>query len=132
MLKPPVPSYTELIPLLHGHDLRLKNHQTEISSNLAFYTKKSSNSRREGMPGSFSFKGRGFYQSGYQPGTGGAGYQSGAGGAGYQSGATSAGYQSGAGGAGYQSGATGAQSNQSMKENKDPKITGNQEASTTE
>jgi hypothetical protein len=32
MLKPPVPSYADLIPLLQSHELRSKGHQSDLTN----------------------------------------------------------------------------------------------------
>ncbi|GAV58726.1 UBN2_3 domain-containing protein, partial [Cephalotus follicularis] len=39
MLKPPVPTYFEIIPLLHSHELRNKHHKpAEVNQSMAFYS----------------------------------------------------------------------------------------------
>lgn len=71
MLKPPVPFYADLIPLLQSHELRYKGHQSElVNYSMAFYgqqyggdnNKNKYNNKKRGQ--SFTSKGKGFPQTG--------------------------------------------------------------------
>ncbi|GAV75343.1 UBN2_2 domain-containing protein [Cephalotus follicularis] len=64
MLKPPMPSYSEIIPLLHSHELRNKhNESTALNQTMAFYTATNKGRGYGGSNNSFSSKGRGFTQT---------------------------------------------------------------------
>ncbi|KAF5471292.1 hypothetical protein F2P56_011735 [Juglans regia] len=67
MLKPPMPSYAEVVPLLRSFDIRHKLHATELSNHVAFYGNKQKGSSYSNHKGSsrntnttFSSKGKGF------------------------------------------------------------------------
>ncbi|GAV86687.1 UBN2 domain-containing protein [Cephalotus follicularis] len=64
MLKPPVPSYSEIIPLLHSHELRnINNKSAAVNQSMAFYTNTNNKGKNRGNSNSFSSKGRGFSQT---------------------------------------------------------------------
>ncbi|KAF6136971.1 hypothetical protein GIB67_030735 [Kingdonia uniflora] len=70
MLKPPVPSYVDLIPLLQSHDLRQKSHVFEPANpTLAFVSQQSTQrfSPKHTSPQPFTSRGRGFSQSNSRP-----------------------------------------------------------------
>ncbi|KAL5698242.1 ABC-type xenobiotic transporter [Ranunculus cassubicifolius] len=70
MLKPPVPSYNDLIPLLLSHELRNKSLLSESANpNLAFLGQRSAPryQNKHGQNSSFTSKGRGFTQSSSRP-----------------------------------------------------------------
>ncbi|KAL5701436.1 ABC-type xenobiotic transporter [Ranunculus cassubicifolius] len=70
MLKPPVPSYNDLIPLLLSHELRNKSLLCESANpNLAFVGQRSTPRyhHKHGHNSSFTSKGRGFTQSSFRP-----------------------------------------------------------------
>ncbi|GAV69076.1 UBN2_3 domain-containing protein [Cephalotus follicularis] len=56
MLKPPVPTYSEIIPLLHSHELRNKHHKpAEVNQSMAFYSNTNNKGKdRSGNNNSFS------------------------------------------------------------------------------
>ncbi|KAJ0084878.1 hypothetical protein Patl1_30692 [Pistacia atlantica] len=63
MLKPPMPSYNEVIPLLQGYETRLNLHSPESSQYTAFYADKNVPKYAPKNPkptNNFSSKGRGF------------------------------------------------------------------------
>ena len=63
MLKPPVPSYNDLIPLLHSHELRNKSLVSgQANPSLAFVGQHYSSQKRN-----FNLKGRGFNQASTRP-----------------------------------------------------------------
>ena len=63
MLKPPVPSYNDLIPLLHSHELRNKSLVSgQANPSLAFVGQHYSSQKRN-----FNSKGRGFNQASTRP-----------------------------------------------------------------
>ncbi|KAK2989204.1 hypothetical protein RJ640_001433 [Escallonia rubra] len=69
MLKPHVPSYAELIPLLQSHELRNKGHQSEsFNHSMVYYSQRTSNgtknSNKKGGNSYFTSKGKGFLQTG--------------------------------------------------------------------
>jgi hypothetical protein len=67
MLKPPTPTYTEIIPLLQSHETWLSIHEPQTSNNqtVAFVTHKGHNFSQRGRTShNFSSRGRGFTQSG--------------------------------------------------------------------
>ncbi|KAK2972647.1 hypothetical protein RJ640_003025 [Escallonia rubra] len=69
MLKPPVPSYADLIPLLQSHELRNRGHQSEsFNHSMVYYSQRTSNgtknSNKKGGNSYFTSKGKGFLQTG--------------------------------------------------------------------
>nr|CAD1837421.1 unnamed protein product [Ananas comosus var. bracteatus] len=74
MLKPPVPSYSDLIPLLQSHELRNKGHESNPTNHsMAFISQRygggNKNTNRKNAGQFFTSKGKGFHQSrpGSQP-----------------------------------------------------------------
>ncbi|GMY19468.1 UBN2_3 domain-containing protein, partial [Fagus crenata] len=66
MLKPPVPSYLDLIPLLHSHELRNNAFLTDQPNPAVAFVGQRSNPNR-GSQSSFNSRGKGFHQSGSRP-----------------------------------------------------------------
>ena len=66
MLKPPVPSYLDLIPLLHSHELRNKSFLTDQPNPTVAFVGQWSNSNK-GSQSSFNSRGNGFHQSSSRP-----------------------------------------------------------------
>ena len=66
MLKPPVPSYLDLIPLLHSHELRNKSFLTDQPNPAMAFVGQRFNSNK-GPQSSFNSRGKGFHQSGSRP-----------------------------------------------------------------
>ncbi|KAK2970476.1 hypothetical protein RJ640_028565 [Escallonia rubra] len=69
MLKPPVPSYADLIPLLQSHELRNKGHHSEsFNHSMVYYSQRTSNgtknTNKKGGNSYFTSKGKGFLQTG--------------------------------------------------------------------
>lgn len=63
MLKPPMPSYSEVVPLLQSYETRISLHNHDINTYTAFLTQKSNskqNSKYTKNQHSFSSKGKGF------------------------------------------------------------------------
>ncbi|KAF6136064.1 hypothetical protein GIB67_000468 [Kingdonia uniflora] len=70
MLKPSVPSYVDLIPLLQSHDIRPKSHVFEPTNpTLAFISQQSTQrfNPKNNSPQPFTSRGRGFSQSSSRP-----------------------------------------------------------------
>lgn len=72
MLKPPVPSYAEVIPLLQSHALRIQSHvPSAVNHASAFYGERTSNggrrNQKRGGNGSFTSRGKGFTQTANRP-----------------------------------------------------------------
>lgn len=64
MVRPPVPTYDAVIPLLQSHELHSKGHQNlSVNPSMAFYGQKTSGGNKKGE-NKFSSKGRGFPQIG--------------------------------------------------------------------
>uniref|UniRef100_A0A2N9EXT0 Uncharacterized protein n=1 Tax=Fagus sylvatica TaxID=28930 RepID=A0A2N9EXT0_FAGSY len=66
MLKPPVPSYLDLIPLLHSHELRNKSFLIDQPNPAVAFVGQRFNSNK-GPQSSFNSRGKGFHQSGSRP-----------------------------------------------------------------
>ncbi|GMY22734.1 UBN2_2 domain-containing protein [Fagus crenata] len=64
MLKPPVPSYLDLIPLLHSHELRNKSLLIDQPNPALAFVGQRFNSNKGS---SFNSRGKGFHQSGSRP-----------------------------------------------------------------
>ncbi|KAF8391041.1 hypothetical protein HHK36_023341 [Tetracentron sinense] len=64
MLKPPTPSYKEIIPLLQSHETWISTHETQQPNNqtVAFVTQRGRGSPNRGRYNNFSSRGRGFTQ----------------------------------------------------------------------
>ncbi|GMY38131.1 UBN2_3 domain-containing protein [Fagus crenata] len=67
MLKPPVPSYNDLIPLLHSHELRNRSLLADQVNPAMAFVGQRSNSNNKGSQSSFNSRGRGFHQAGSRP-----------------------------------------------------------------
>jgi hypothetical protein len=67
MLKPPVPSYNDLIPLLHSHELRNRSLLADQVNPVMAFVGQRSNSNNKGSQSSFNSRGRGFHQAGSRP-----------------------------------------------------------------
>lgn len=63
MLKPPLPSYVDVIPLLQSHELHNKGHQENLGNpSMAFYSQKQYGGNKRGDD-TFTSKGKGYSQS---------------------------------------------------------------------
>jgi hypothetical protein len=67
MLKPPVPSYNDLIPLLHSHELRNQSLLADQVNPAMAFVGQRSNSNNKGSQSSFNSRGKGFHQAGSRP-----------------------------------------------------------------
>ncbi|KAF5203209.1 hypothetical protein FRX31_007204 [Thalictrum thalictroides] len=66
MLKPPVPSYREVLPLLQSYESRSQSYSTEYPyQTMAFLSQVDSKRKNKGKQ-HFTSKGRGFVQAGQQ------------------------------------------------------------------
>ncbi|XP_018806504.2 uncharacterized protein LOC118349168 [Juglans regia] len=61
MLKPPMPSYSEVVPLLQGFETRSQLHENYNAQHTAFYGHATGHGKNKGRP--WSSRGRGFSQA---------------------------------------------------------------------